>query len=651
MKRSRHALYIILFVFGTCSSLLLPPAEPGRAQSPPAVGCTPIEGQIILMGAASKIDALLANLPPIILTQRDRVDMDWIAQVNPLFTAPLLDPLDLTEAEARLYEIGSTHTITEVLDTIGTTPQSDDVLASPNCMTLGSSRARKGSPYAAVIVDTPLSTAAFLGQPALQAAPGGIGLYEGSRRLVTQTGAGCNVVILDNSPYQDVPEDGRSVPRQIRLPADGAAQVDVSFKVIHFPMPEIESVEGDVLVADHGLVIASLVHAVSPQSKIFLYRVLNERALGDLFTVLKAVNHYANDRDNNQKCTVFNLSLGLGADAALPYTDNPLYTTLNAIIGLNAVVVASAGNDSFDDSLPPRPAQEPASYPRVISVAARTIEATPSCFSNQGEVAAPGGQAVPLDNKPCEQVSDTDALIGPSYVAGDPNMFHTAKVVGTSVAAPLVAGMAALIKAQENCQIRPEAVERLIRIPEAEMIHVPTIINYPELDIQLEPGWNLLGLPLLAEQMPVDDALSELSLDGSYTTVCAYNATLSNPWQCYVPAVQGGSLQTIGPTDGLWIYISRPGGAKVTLRGRYPRQSQRPLVEGWNLVSFAVSTPRALAKVLPNETVESVWTYEARQHIWQVSPPRADSSLLTEIRPGKAYWIYVSQDDEINYTN
>ncbi|MEV6892802.1 S8 family serine peptidase [Kribbella sp. NPDC051137] len=118
---------------------------------------------------------------------------------------------------------------------------------------------------------------------------------------------------------------------------------------------------------------------------------------------------------------VINMSLG-GPD------DNPiLHDAVKRAYAKGVVTVVAAGNDG-DDSL-----QYPASYPEAIAVAATDAAGSLTDFSSYGDwvdIAAPGRDILTTGSRP---------LTPPGY---EPYWYCT----GTSCSAPIVAGIAALVK-------------------------------------------------------------------------------------------------------------------------------------------------------------------------------------------------------------
>jgi hypothetical protein len=72
-------------------------------------------------------------------------------------------------------------------------------------------------------------------------------------------------------------------------------------------------------VADHGLFIAGLLHEVAPRAELSVYRVCNDRGIGDLHTVALAVEHAVSRARGQDIKLILNLSLGFAAE--LPVID------------------------------------------------------------------------------------------------------------------------------------------------------------------------------------------------------------------------------------------------------------------------------------------------------------------------------------------
>ena len=196
-------------------------------------------------------------------------------------------------------------------------------------------------------------------------------------------------------------------------------------------------------VRDHGLYVAGLVHAVAPASDIHLYPVLDNHAMGDLWTLARSIHDFtAGVKADRQIITgaVMNLSLGLrplASKAGVPADMTALKTLVSAAHCQGIVVVAAAGNDSAGG--PARVPQLPASLPEAIAVGASDMAGGRACYSNQGEIMAPGGEA----SDGCSGSFGAPSMVGLVRQSQEAQSGF-AYWAGTSFAAPLVSGLARL---------------------------------------------------------------------------------------------------------------------------------------------------------------------------------------------------------------
>jgi hypothetical protein len=250
--------------------------------------------------------------------------------------------------------------------------------------------------------------------------------------------------------------------------------------------------------------VAGLIHRIAPKSRIQLIRVLNDYGCGELWQIDKALQDYTSRMSawtGYLDDTVINMSLGVIDKDHQPETpkededeaededpdenDKPtvdwdslsdkifsLEKTINEADRLGAVIIAAAGNDSYNITEPAKEMRYPARYPNVIGVAATNSDGSLSCYSNKGDVSAPGGEGGEVTitkpdgtthKIPCGPRSETwDKAPGPNGSSpcntADPAncpfiLISLAQTdngqlyiywSGSSFAAPLVSGMAAL---------------------------------------------------------------------------------------------------------------------------------------------------------------------------------------------------------------
>lgn len=208
---------------------------------------------------------------------------------------------------------------------------------------------------------------------------------------------------------------------------------DLENNIIH-PFDMVEGWDETIPVGEHGTHVAGIIAGqidnytggagVAPKTKIMPINVFE----GDgaySSDVIKAIYHAV---DNG--ADIINMSLG-----------SYYYSWLNQEAieyahDAGVVIIAAAGNDATDDPW------YPAAYEHVVSVASTTSWDSPSYFSNYGstiDISAPGSSiysTLPYD----------------SYGV----------MSGTSMASPVVAGVAALIKANSPSLTGDQIVKRLI---------------------------------------------------------------------------------------------------------------------------------------------------------------------------------------------
>jgi len=199
--------------------------------------------------------------------------------------------------------------------------------------------------------------------------------------------------------------------------------------------------------ANHGFFVAGLIHALAPAADIELIRVLDDSAQGTLFTLVAAVYDFISHL--NDRRAVINLSLGfMGTDEeGFQDWDGPdlLRDALERAYQQNIVIVAAAGNenDISETDLPP---EFPARWEFVLAVAASDSKKRRACFSNKGDVMAPGGGGMKNCLPPTGRCHDADCpyAIVSLNVASYTGYGYG---IGTSFAAPIAAGLAARLQA------------------------------------------------------------------------------------------------------------------------------------------------------------------------------------------------------------
>lgn len=270
------------------------------------------------------------------------------------------------------------------------------------------------------------------------------------------------VGIFDTSPFA-LPFGSKAVPQPVSwVNQPGPLTVQVSHPFFSAKFKRSKKSLADV--RSHGLFAAGLVHALAPAATLHLVRVLANDNRGDLFTLLREVFHFLREQAKPEAGwmgVVVNLSLGIRippaeAGFALPAEVRSLIHLLAAARCLEVVVLAAAGNESTPAT--PLPPNLPAALPTVVGVAASNDQQRRACYSNVGNLAAPGGDGGPRLDPRTRQVvpgrcaPQTAACTGPDCgfgvigpaVEAPP---HSGFIfwVGSSFATPMVSGLAALV--------------------------------------------------------------------------------------------------------------------------------------------------------------------------------------------------------------
>lgn len=224
----------------------------------------------------------------------------------------------------------------------------------------------------------------------------------------------------------------------------------------------------------HGTHVAGLLGAVAnnaggiagvaPKVRIDARKVLNSQGSGTISNVSKAIREAA-----DSGADIINLSL----ESSAP---NPtMEAAVKYAYSKGALLVAAAGN------FYPNPVSWPAAYSEVIAVAATNYNDKHATYSNAGsqvELAAPGGERALsiLSTWPGGvKCRDKAAVVAQSdYCTSE----------GTSMAAAIVSGAAALIKSVRS-DYTAEQIRQLLRNTTSPLSESATLVGSGRLDIHL----------------------------------------------------------------------------------------------------------------------------------------------------------------------
>ncbi len=271
----------------------------------------------------------------------------------------------------------------------------------------------------------------------------------------------------------------------------------------------------------HGTHVAGIVAAenndqdivgVAPEATIYAVKVLDSSGSGlfsDVLSGLQWVYNLNSAVPETSPVPIQVVNMSLGAEAVCGRPDDPgLYTYIQTLADQGVVVVVAPGNDSSKEVFD----MLPAGCPGVLAIASTTAQAgtnkckvlsgyvgadTASYFTTDGAfdgtvgvtISAPGET---YENNTCGTIQSKGIL---SLAAGG----GTTEKNGTSMAAPHVAGVAALML-QANGALSPFTVRSIIRASASNVESAP--IDHPfiseSLDGELEGIVNAPGAVAMA---------------------------------------------------------------------------------------------------------------------------------------------------------
>jgi serine protease len=263
--------------------------------------------------------------------------------------------------------------------------------------------------------------------------------------------------------------------------------------------------------------------------------------------------------DNPYPADIINLSLG--GTGSCPGTYQNVVSTLTA---MGVLIVASAGNESGAVAAP-------GNCSGVLAVAGLRNVGTKVGYSSLGPevgIAAPAGNCVTTFAPPCLRSIDTTVNLGLTVPGGNgyTNMMDAPYNLGTSFSAPIVSGIAALMRAVNANLTPPQLIARI----ESSATAFPQPAGLPQCPATAADGSGecacvrgQCGAGMINALSAVNAALDPIAVitAGGNTTfnaagsVAACNLTIAS----YAWAVSGGvSIQ--GPGNAPQVTVAPTGG-------------------------------------------------------------------------------------------
>jgi len=164
---------------------------------------------------------------------------------------------------------------------------------------------------------------------------------------------------------------------------------------------------------------------------------------------------------NPYPADIVNLSLGGGTDACTGADGMAYQTALQTVTGLGALVVISAGNSNGPVELPGNCSTV---VPGVMAVAGLRNVGTKVGYSSFGpevSVSAPAGNCVAASGIDCLRSIDTTTNLGATIPGENSYTNEINSNLGTSFSAPIVSGIAALMKSVNNHLTPAQLIARM----------------------------------------------------------------------------------------------------------------------------------------------------------------------------------------------
>ena len=202
-------------------------------------------------------------------------------------------------------------------------------------------------------------------------------------------------------------------------------------------------------------------------------------------------------------------------------------------------------------------------------------------------------------------LGDVEIAWDSTAIPPDHGLFLTETTAGARDESPAVD-----MSEHESVYVRQDALFRLELEP-------PRV-----LDLELEPGWNLVSLPMIPSRGRV---------------YRLFNRQFLGPvWEWGHDTRGDGeysAADTAAPKVGMWVNWQGGSRAAFHVRGRPIRDAMVTLEAGWNLIGPI----EECASPFPHQ----VWGYDAAAQAYFHVPPGA------RLLPGKAYWVYSDTDQDI----
>ncbi len=160
---------------------------------------------------------------------------------------------------------------------------------------------------------------------------------------------------------------------------------------------------------------------------------------------------------------------------------------------------------------------------------------------------------------------------------------------------------------------------------------VGDVCDVESINITLVPGWNLISIPLIANNNSIP------SLIPGYLKAFTY--------------LQGSLIELndgshVNTTWGMWVEMLNNN--TITINGTLPRNPLFMMKQGWNLIGYPSLIQKEVNKTFNVSQIESVFMYNASNTLWKSYNPLNPLNTLESMKYGYGYLVKVN--DTMNWT-
>ena len=168
------------------------------------------------------------------------------------------------------------------------------------------------------------------------------------------------------------------------------------------------------------------------------------------------------------------------------------------------------------------------------------------------------------------------------------------------------------------------------------------MVPYVTYNIELVVGWNLISLPVIPNNLSIDNVLSNVD----YDTLWRWNAINDN-WESYKKSTSKGDFYTFEPDRGHWINVNTS--TNLTITGNSGGTRNVGLVADWNLIGYTSRETKSIVEILQLVGYDTLWRWNAINDNWESYKKSTSKGNFYNMTPGRGFWINVNTPGNLAY--